>query len=656
MAPRKQKTAEQVEREYYEARMQTLHDADPWKDVWDKLDLEEAEREDTYRNELTGIGQWEKDKTFGGRIGGPAFELHLLTRREVTDRWRGSLFGKKIIEKIPEEMTREGFDVIVSPTDQDETEGADPEEETQAEIEEGAPESEPKLEPIDRRDFFPGKPAAPKGGQPGAPPALPGMPPAMLAQMAPPKKVGVLPEIDDEPARIAEDTERKLKDLKWSDVFFEALCFRRAFGGAAIYVGTGQDNPETPLEEGSIDDVTHLTAFAGGWDGELIADSYYADPLGPNYGKPEIYMLRQSSVPTASLRDRIKAKRKKGAGGGLEIGEGIGGSVRGNELGPFGMKYIHASRLLILPQVVDRDTRVQCRGWGDGVFTRIDRVLAQDDMSWGGISILMQELSQTTLGVSGLTTKTNAEKARSKPGGLRARAREIQTTKSVARMVVYDKNEEIIGSIAANISGAGEVLQQLKARVAAAADMPQAILYGDSPGGLGSNGQQETQFLANEVKGKQTRELRPPLEGLVRLIFISKKGPTKGKEPERWRIEFRPLSQPTEKEVAEIRKLVADTDSVRIKDGVLMPEEVAADAYGGSKFSMERNVDIKGRQEMAEQEAKEAEERQKLAAEQMAKGPPSGKLPGEGTAGAPKVGEEKTPPDDPVPPQKPIEE
>ena len=107
----------------------------------------------------------------------------------------------------------------------------------------------------------------------------------------------------------------------------------------------------------------------------------------------------------------------------------------------------------------------------------------------------------------------------------------------------------------------------------------------------------------------------PGLEKLVRLIFKSSAGPTKGTEPERWRIEFRSLYQPTEQETATTRKIVADTDVAYINAGVLYPEEVAASAFGGSKFSSERQIDWEGREKMAADEEARAKEMQSAEAE-----------------------------------------
>jgi hypothetical protein len=98
------------------------------------------------------------------------------------------------------------------------------------------------------------------------------------------------------------------------------------------------------------------------------------------------------------------------------------------------------------------------------------------------------------------------------------------------------------------------------------------------------------------IKQKQEGKLRPMLDRLIQLIFVSKDGYFKGVEPEDWNLEFIPLWQNTEEQEANIRRTVAETDAIYIDRGVLDPTEVAVSRFGGTVWSMNTEIDLKDRQ------------------------------------------------------------
>jgi len=55
----------------------------------------------------------------------------------------------------------------------------------------------------------------------------------------------------------------------------------------------------------------------------------------------------------------------------------------------------------------------------------------------------------------------------------------------------------------------------------------------------------------------------------VHYLALSKKGPTGGVEPEQWSVRFRPLLEPTEAELVEIRKQQSETDKAYFEMQVL---------------------------------------------------------------------------------------
>ena len=52
---------------------------------------------------------------------------------------------------------------------------------------------------------------------------------------------------------------------------------------------------------------------------------------------------------------------------------------------------------------------------------------------------------------------------------------------------------------------------------------------GQAPAGLNATGDSEIRWFYDRVAARQRRELQPALKRLVKLLFLSKRGPTKGK-------------------------------------------------------------------------------------------------------------------------------
>jgi hypothetical protein len=77
----------------------------------------------------------------------------------------------------------------------------------------------------------------------------------------------------------------------------------------------------------------------------------------------------------------------------------------------------------------------------------------------------------------------------------------------------------------------------------------------------------------------------------MKMIMLSKDGPTEGRLPESWRVKFNDLFELNEREKADVRARVAAVDGRYIQLGVLHPQEVADARYGGSEWSMELTLD-----------------------------------------------------------------
>ena len=545
---------------------------------------------DGYVNEVSGLGVLGYDKTLGTGPTGVSFAVHRFSGIEAEMRSRGSDLGNRIVSVIPDEMTREGWDLQVQPTDEAEADALEPRQQLDASMK--APRraaagwrqmAKATMDRGRRMDALRNAARWDAFGAPGAP-MMAGPPPA-------PPPPGPLPHISDEGIELSEAMTDRMDKLDLLGAVNQALRYERAFGGGAIMIGAddGATDLTQPLDEKNVKSIQHLTPYFGGYDGEVVAWRWYADPRKPLYGQPEVYQLRNLGVPISRPPAPGETHPTPTI---LPTGPG----------GPY-VWYVHESRLLLFPgDALTRRTRVEMRGWGDSVFTRADQVLSQFDQSWSGLAILLQELSVATLKIKNLAVTLADPK---KKGVVLERARQIAISKSIARIALLDSEEEF-GRVTASLAGAPELMGQFLLRLAGAVDMPVSLLVGQVQGGLGNTGNTDVRFFYDKIKSYIARRLIPRVLKIYRLAWLAKDSPTRGVLPERWSIVPRELWQLTASETATLRETYAKIDASNITAGIYSPEEAAASRYGGSEFGTEIVLDIEGRNALA---AKEEEER-----------------------------------------------
>jgi hypothetical protein len=155
-----------------------------------------------------------------------------------------------------------------------------------------------------------------------------------------------------------------------------------------------------------------------------------------------------------------------------------------------------------------------------------------------------------------------------------------------SRMNIIDTKDKI-ERVNVSLAGVAEILDgPLVRRLAAAADMPVSLLFGQVQGALGGDaGSTETRYFYDSVRSEQNNRLVPALERLYALDLLSREGPTKGVMPERWAAVCKPLWQPTPQEKAQERLTTAQADQIEIGTEVVTPGEVTSTRYGGAEYN-----------------------------------------------------------------------
>lgn len=354
---------------------------------------------------------------------------------------------------------------------------------------------------------------------------------------------------------ISEKAIAKWEDLKALAKYVEVMCWKRAYGGGAIFpiINDSVGDLSKPLNKKKISGIRGLQTFEAR---ELKPWKWYSNPLDDNFGHPETYRLQ----PIAQ--------------GGFIT------SMFGTE--------IHESRLIIFRgRQVSRSQVSINQGWGDTVLMPPRETLRDYGISWAATAVLLHEFAQASMKIKGLADALAGDN----DDIIKARISAVMLARSTINAVLMDAEEEFERK-QTPVSGLADLLSAFATKLASDCDMPVTLLMGQSPAGLNATGESDIRFFYDRVSADREFDAKPQVEQLFRLIFLSLDGPTGGKEPETWSVEFNPLWQQTEQEIATTRKTVAETDQINITNGLYTAAQAAKSHYGGDTYSIEVNIDV----------------------------------------------------------------
>jgi phage-related protein (TIGR01555 family) len=340
----------------------------------------------------------------------------------------------------------------------------------------------------------------------------------------------------------------------------QAWIAARRDGGSLLMPGIddGAKDLAEPLNERTIKTFSWVTLLTRR---EAKVDSVYTDPTSPKYGEPEFYR--------------------------------VGNDAAGRR-GAAAVKRVHESRVIRFDGVpTSREVRTSQDGWDDSVLLRPYTALRGFGVSWESVEVVLSEFVLTIFRMKGLAEKVAANAT----DAIQKRTELLNLQKSILRGMLLDADESFERQTV-SVAGLADLLDKFAVRLAAAAEIPATILLGQSPAGMNATGESDVRQYYDRVAGMRNDYLRPRLNRLVTLMLRAKTGPTRGREPANWRIAFPPLWQETAKEKAELRRIQSQTDIAYIDAGVLLPDEVAVNRFGGDEYSPDTVIDRAAREAM----------------------------------------------------------
>jgi phage-related protein (TIGR01555 family) len=348
-------------------------------------------------------------------------------------------------------------------------------------------------------------------------------------------------------ADLAAQIEQYAANLQLFSRCQEATIWGRALGGGLLIVGADDgQSTEKPLDEANIKSVRALTFIDRRF---IVAHSYY-DQIGAKYGEVEVY----------------------------------------NIINPFGNQansYVHESRCIRFDGApVDLMMRRRLAGWTLSVLQAPFDAMRQWETSMQSIAQLMSDMSQAVMKINGLAQLiSNDQKT------LNTRMQMVDMSRSSGRMVYLDAENEEFKREATPLNGVANVLQVQMLNLAGAVPMPVALLFGREPSGLNATGDADFRRFYDMIAGDQKQILEPKLMRLYTLICLAKDSPAKGKVPDGGlQFVWHKLYEPSEKEQAEIRWLMAQADEKYCQNQILLPEEVAMSRFRSGDLHLDTEI------------------------------------------------------------------
>lgn len=282
----------------------------------------------------------------------------------------------------------------------------------------------------------------------------------------------------------------------------EAMVAARLYGGAAIYINTGDREQGQPLRPGA--EIKSLVVLT---QNDLAADEIVRDINSEYYGKPEFYKLRTGDSSAEVT--------------------------------------IHASRLAIfvgrrIPRGASTSVAWE---WGDSSLKATMDAVKGIDSTMSNIASLVFEAKVDVFRFSGF-----AEMLAQNQDDLILRRAHLQAAmKGINGAVVIDREDEY-DQKSASFAGLPEVVTKFMDNVSGAARIPVTRLYGRAAVGLSGSGDGDERVYYDRIGHQQATEIGPAISLLDDCIVTQ----ALGSRPEEIYYEWAPLRQISESERADI--------------------------------------------------------------------------------------------------------
>lgn len=299
----------------------------------------------------------------------------------------------------------------------------------------------------------------------------------------------------------------------------ECLRWARLYGGSLGFLMIDGQKPETPLVLDSI--------AKNQFRGIMPLNRWQVSPTlteviteyGPDWGNPKFYDVVQTQPGMAWI------------------------------------PRIHHSRVIRFIGIdLPFQQKLTENGWGESFLERVYDILVAHSSTSTGAAQLVYKAHLRLLKIEGLRQIISA--GGPAMAGVTAMLNNLRLTQSNEGLTLLDKDDDFEAQ-SYSFAGLDNILRQFDEQISGAFGIPLVRMFGQSPGGLGSNGDSEIRTYHEEIGKEQENKLRYPLNLTLDILARSVLGKPL---PEGFRFSFNPLSQLTEEAKSTIS--TANTNSV----------------------------------------------------------------------------------------------
>lgn len=227
-----------------------------------------------------------------------------------------------------------------------------------------------------------------------------------------------------------------------------------------------------------------------------------------------------------------------------------------------GSQQIHHSHFVRAPGAkLPLRMRMINQGWDDSQLRRCMEDIKDAVSAKSGVASLIQEANVDIITKEGLS---DALSSGDMDQAVASRYQMFGMMKSMFRLGLLDSSETFDRK-AASFGGLGEILSTLMEWVSGAAEIPMTRLFGVQSKGMGDSGQGDLNNYYNAIRGKQESDYRQFLEAIDKVLIPS----AMGAMPDDCEFDWNPLSQPSDTELAQQQLAFAQSDDIRLAQGVV---------------------------------------------------------------------------------------
>lgn len=325
------------------------------------------------------------------------------------------------------------------------------------------------------------------------------------------------------------DNEEKRLDLRRK--IREARILARKDGASAIIIGTGGDASK-PLDlaqigRGGLKYITVMNRY------ELNPGDRDMDISSPTFGRPKVYQLRDANV----------------------------------------MAPIHPSRVVVFTGNPIRQMNFW-DGWGgESIWVELRDAVKSSDQIAAGVAAMIDEAKIDIIKIEDLMNNLTTTEGTSL---LTHRMTAVNLLKSIVNALVLDKNDDYDRKTL-NFQGLPDLQRVALMIMAGRADIPATRLVGQSPQGMNATGESDMRNYYDRIRAGQTNDLGPTIGPIDECLIRS----ALGSRPAKLFYEWNPLYSMTEKEAAEVEKIMSEVVEKYANTGLVPDTALAAMAKNG---------------------------------------------------------------------------